>query len=252
MEYSVQELAKLSGVTPRTLRWYDRIGLLKPARTAESGYRYYGPQEVDRLQEILFCRELGMELKEIGEYLDRPDYDRTEALQKHLAALQQKKARLEAVIRCVEETIEAKEQGKIMKDKQKFEAFKRQLVDENEKKYGKEARQKYGDRAVDAANAVVMGRTPEEQAEWTALDAEILRRLEEAVKNGASPAEEAGRAVAELHRRWLTISMGSYDPARHRGIAELYVQDERFTAYYDRTVSGCACFLRDAVRAHIG
>ena len=73
MEYSVQELAKLSGVTPRALRWYDRIGLLKPARTAESGYRYYGPDEVDRLQEILFCRELGMELKEIGAYLDRPE-----------------------------------------------------------------------------------------------------------------------------------------------------------------------------------
>jgi len=252
MEYSVQELAKLSGVTPRALRWYDRIGLLKPARTAESGYRYYGPDEVDRLQEILFCRELGMELKEIGAYLDRPDYDRTEALRAHLSALRQEQARLESVIRCVEDTIEAKELGKTMKDKQKFEAFKRQLVEENETRYGKEARQKYGDKAVDQANAAVMGRTPEEQREWSELDREILRRLADAVGAGVSPEGEEGKAIAALHRRWLTISMGSYDAARHRGIAELYVQDERFTAYYDKAVPGCARFLRDAVRAHIG
>ena len=251
MEYSVQELAKLSGVTPRTLRWYDRIGLLKPARTAESGYRYYGPDEVDRLQEILFCRELGMELKKIGAYLDRPDYDRTEALRSHLSALRQKKARLEAVIRCVEETIEAKEKGKTMKDKQKFEAFKRQLVEENENRYGREARQKYGDKAVDEANAAVMGRTPEEQREWTELDREILRRLANAVGAGVSPEGEEGRAIAALHRRWLTVSMGSYDAARHRGIAEFYVQDERFTAYYDKAAPGCARFLRDAVQAHV-
>jgi len=251
MEYSVQELAKLSGVTPRTLRWYDRIGLLKPARTAESGYRYYGPAEVDRLQEVLFCRELGMELKDIGAWLDRQDYDRDEALRAHLAALREKRERLQAVIRCVEETIEAREKGTDMKDKQKFEAFKRQLVDENEQKYGKEARQKYGSKAVDAANAAVMGRTPGEQAEWTALDQEILQRLAAAVTAGVSPESGEGKIIAGLHRRWLTISMGSYDTARHRGIAELYVQDERFTAYYDKAVSGCARFLRDAVRAHI-
>lgn len=251
MEYSVQELAKLSGVTPRTLRWYDRIGLLKPSRTAESGYRYYGPQEVDRLQEILFCRELGMELKAIGTYLDQPDYDRAKALQTHLTALCRKKARLEAIIRCVEETIYAKENQITMKDKQKFEAFKRQLVEENEARYGSEARQKYGDKAVDEVNAVVMGRTPEEQREWTELDREILHRLAAAVEAGASPEGEEGKAIAGLHRRWLTISMGSYDAARHRGIAELYVLDARFTAYYDKAVTGCAQFLRDAVQAHV-
>ena len=79
MEYSIQELSHLSGVTTRTLRWYDQIGLLKPSRTAESGYRYYGPAEVDRLQDILYYRALGVELARIRECLDDPTFDRLAA-----------------------------------------------------------------------------------------------------------------------------------------------------------------------------
>ena len=75
MEYSIQELSKLSGVTTRTLRWYDQIGLLKPSRVAESGYRYYGKREVDRLQDILYYRALGVELARIRECLDNPSFD---------------------------------------------------------------------------------------------------------------------------------------------------------------------------------
>ena len=76
MEYSIQEMSKLAGVTTRALRWYDKIGLLKPSRTAESGYRYYGPAEVDRLQDILYYRALGVELARIRESLDDPSFDR--------------------------------------------------------------------------------------------------------------------------------------------------------------------------------
>ena len=87
MEYSIQELAKLAGVTTRTLRWYDQIGLLKPGRVAESGYRYYGDAQVDRLQDILYYRALGVELAQIRECLDDPAFDRLAALRSHLAAL---------------------------------------------------------------------------------------------------------------------------------------------------------------------
>ena len=88
MEYSIQELSRLSGVTTRTLRWYDQIGLLKPSRVAESGYRYYGRAEVDRLQDILYYRALGVELTRIKECLDDPFFDRLAALRNHLAALE--------------------------------------------------------------------------------------------------------------------------------------------------------------------
>ena len=107
MEYSIRELANLSGVTPRTLRWYDQIGLLKPSRVSESGYRFYGPAEVNRLQDILLYRALGVELAKIKTCLDDPSYDRLAVLRNHLSALTQEQLRLERLIQSVTDTIHA-------------------------------------------------------------------------------------------------------------------------------------------------
>ena len=247
MEYSIQELSRLSGVTTRTLRWYDQIGLLKPSRVAESGYRYYGKAEVDRLQDILYYRALGVELARIKECLDDPSFDRLAALRNHLAALEAERERLEQLIRSVKDTIGAEERNEIMSDEQKFEAFKQRTVAHNEEVYGAEIRSKYGDETVDAANAAVMNLTQEQYQEWTDLGQAIQTRLEAAVQAGLSPESEAGKELCALHRRWLTITGSRYDPAKHRGIAELYVMDERFTAYYDQHLPSCARFLREAV-----
>ena len=247
MEYSIQELSRLSGVTTRTLRWYDQIGLLKPSRVAESGYRYYGGAEVDRLQDILYYRALGVELARIKECLDDPSFDRLAALKRHLAALEAERERLEQLIRSVKDTIGAEERNEIMSDEQKFEAFKKRAVAHNEEVYGAEVRAKYGDKESDEANAAVMDLTQEQYREWTDLGREIQERLEAAVRAGLSPESEEGREICALHRRWLSFSGNRYDPARHRELAELYVTDERFTAYYDKHLSGCARFLRDAV-----
>ena len=247
MEYSIQELSRLSGVTTRTLRWYDQIGLLKPSRVAESGYRYYGKAEVDRLQDILYYRALGVELARIKECLDDPSFDRLAALRNHLAALEAERERLEQLIRSVRDTIGAEERNEIMSNERKFEAFKKRAVEHNEEAYGAEIRSKYGDKEVDDANTAVMNLTQEQYQEWTALSQEIQARLEAAVQADLSPESEAGKEICTLHRRWLTITGNRYDPAKHRGIAELYVLDERFTAYYDKRLPGCARFLRDAV-----
>ena len=134
-----------------------------------------------------------------------------------------------------------------MSDEQKFEAFKQRAVAHNEEVYGAEIRSKYGDQEVDEANAAVMNLTREQYQEWTDLGREIQERLEAAVQAGLSPESKEGKEITALHRRWLTLTGNRYDPARHRGIVELYVMDERFTAYYDKQVPGCACFLRDAV-----
>ena len=134
-----------------------------------------------------------------------------------------------------------------MSDEQKFEAFKQRAVAQNEETYGAEIRAKYGDQEVDEANATVMNLTREQYQEWTDLGREIQERLEAAVQARLSPESQEGKEICALHRRWLTITGNRYDPARHRGIAELYVMDERFTAYYDKQVLGCARFLRDAV-----
>ena len=134
-----------------------------------------------------------------------------------------------------------------MSDEQKFEAFKQRAVAHNEEAYGAEIRAKYGDKEVDEANAAVMNLTQEQYREWKDLGQEIQERLEAAVEGNMSPESEEGKELCVLHRRWLTITGNRYDPARHREIAELYVMDERFTAYYDKQVPGCARFLRDAV-----
>ena len=247
MEYTIQQLSRLAGVSTRTLRWYDEIGLLPPMRTADSGYRIYGPEQVDRLQLILFYRALGVELKQIKAMLDAPSFDRLTALRAHLCTLEEQERKLTEQIASVRETILAAEQEETMSDEAKFRALKEQAAAENEKRYGPEARQKYGDAQVDAANRNWMGLNQQEYDRWQQLDRDILSRLEQAVENGLAPEGEVGREITALHREWLTFTIRDYTPEKHRGIAQLYVLDERFTAYYDKNRPGCAAFLTACV-----
>lgn len=250
MEYTVKALADLAGVTPRTLRWYDRQGLLKPLRTTEAGYRLYGPGEVDRLQDILFYRELGLELAAIRRILDDPAFDRQAALQSHLGELEARRRRLEGLILTVRKTIDETRGGSKMRDEEKFEAFKRNVVEANEAKYGCEIREKYGDETVDRANANILALTEEEYSQWKALGEEINAALARAVRDGADPAGAEGQRIAALHRRWLSYSWETYTPQAHRGLGQLYTADPRFTAYYDGEVPGCAAFLCRAIAAY--
>ena len=107
MEYTVKELSKISGISTRTLRYYDQIELLVPPRLSSSGYRIYGENEVEILHQILFYRELGVSLGEIKKLLEAPDYDKEKSLQDHLSALMQKKARIESLINNVTATIQS-------------------------------------------------------------------------------------------------------------------------------------------------
>ncbi|MEY8419172.1 MerR family transcriptional regulator [Oscillospiraceae bacterium 44-5] len=247
MEYTIQALSRLSGVTTRALRWYDKIGLLTPSGRTEGNYRLYGPAEVDRLQDILYYRALGVELAQVKRILDDPSYNRLAVLRSHLAALEAERERVQGLINSVKETILTQERDEIMTDEKKFEAFKRGALEEYRKTYEAESREQYGDVEVDAMLTRLQGVTQEQYAEWESLGREILEKLSAAVTAGTDPAGEVGKELAALHQRWLTVTGNQYDVQRHRGLAELYVQDERFTAYYDREVPGCARFLRDAV-----
>ena len=251
MEYGIRELAEMAGVSARTLRWYDSVGMLRPCRVGENGYRYYSSAEVDRLQHILFYREMGLGLKQIAAILDHPEFDRLSALRGHLHALESERGRLDAMIASLRKAIRAEERNEIMKDTEKFEAFKREAVAKNEAKYGVEAREKYGDAAVDASNRKMMNMSPETYVRWESLDKEILSRLEAAVESGADPSGEEGKQIAELHKQWLCCSWEKYTAQAHKGVAQMYVLDERFTQYYDRNIPGCAQFLRDSVAANV-
>lgn len=252
MEYTVKGLGKLAGVSARTLRYYDRIGLLKPARINSSGYRIYGESSVDALQQILFYRELGFGLSEIKELLLSPSFDHLKALKGHLRALHERREQLDRLIGTVNKTILSEEGKTAMTDREKFEGFKKRAIEENEKEYGAEIREKYGDESVDGSNGKFGDLTPEQYRRMQELEAELLSGLEQAVRAGADPAGETGRRLAAKHREWLSLVWPEYAEQAHAGLVRMYVEDERFRKHYDGSVEGCAAFLRDAVLAYTG
>ena len=249
MEYTVKQLGDLAGISGRTLRYYDEIDLLKPAWTNEAGYRIYGPKQVDRLQQILFYRELGVDLSTIKELLGSPSFQAKETLLNHREQLLTKREQLDLLIKNVEQTLTALEGGRSMTDKEKFVGFKEKFIKENEEKYGKEIREKYGEETIDASNAKLMGLNEEQFAEMQRLATKIIESLVMAVGK-ENPAGEAGQKIAELHRKWLSFTWKEYSKEAHAGLAEMYVADERFTAYYDQHKEGAAKFLRDAIVAY--
>ena len=251
MEYTVQALGKMAGVSTRTLRYYDEIGILKPARINSSGYRIYGQNEVGRLQQILFYRELGVSLESIKNILTSPSFDGASALRDHREKLLEKREQLDLLIANVEKTI-AETEGRIkMTDKERFEGFKQKMIDDNEKKYGKEIRAKYGDEQVNKSNEKIKGMTKEQYAEAERLSTEVITTLNEAFKTG-DPAGELAQKAADLHRRWLSLYWDKYTKEAHAGVAQMYVADERFRAYYDKDQPGTAEFLRDAILIYTG
>jgi len=251
MEYTVQKLGRLAGVSTRTLRYYDEIGILKPARINSSGYRIYGQTEVDRLQQIMLYREMGVNLDTIKEIVTSKVFDETVALNDHLVKLLAQRQQIDLLIANVEKTIEYQKGSISMKDKEKFEGFKKKMVEDNEQKYGKEIREKYGDEKVEASNKQILNMTQEQHAEFEKLSQEVLDTLETAFATG-DPAGELGQKTADLHRQWISFAWGSYNKEAHAGVAQMYVDDERFTAFYDKKQPGMAAFLRDAVMIYTG
>ncbi|TWT24885.1 MerR family transcriptional regulator [Planomicrobium sp. CPCC 101110] len=251
MEYTVQKLGEIAGVSARTLRYYDEIGMLKPARKNSSGYRIYGKNEVAKLQHILFYRELGLDLDHIKKIVNDPLFDSSAALRQHLEQLLAKRRQLDLLINNVENTISAAEGKSEMADNKKFEGFKQKLIDDNEKQYGQEVREKYGDDIVDASNAHMLNMTEGQYTEFTRLEKELQAVLAEAFKAG-DPKSPIAQKAASLHKQWLMYTWPEYTKEAHAGLAQMYVEDERFSAYYDKGQPGTARFLRDSIQFYTG
>lgn len=251
MEYTVQKLAKIAGISTRTLRYYDEIEILKPARINSSGYRIYGEKEVDRLQQIMLYREMGVNLETIKTIVTKASFDEAAALQEHLKHLLAQRNQIDQLIANVKKTIDYKKGSIKLNDKEKFNGFKQKMVDDNEKKYGKEIREKYGDEQVNKSNQKLMNMTEEQYKEFEKLSQEVLDTLEAAFATG-DPAGELAQKTADLHRRWLSFTWSSYSKEAHAGVAQMYVEDERFKEFYDKKQPGSAEFLRDAILIYTG
>lgn len=251
MEYTINKLAKLSGVSTRTLRYYDEKGLLVPARISSNGYRIYGQNELERLQQILFFREIDMPLADIKDIITSANFDTATALEGHLSTLLAKQSRLNLLITNVKKSISAVKGETTMSDHEKFQGFKQKLLDENEQKYGKEIREMYGDDLIDKSNAKVNCMTHEQYAEIVRLTSQLNDTIKAAFEQG-DPASELAQKMCELHKQWLMFYWpdGTYTSEAHKALAQGYVDDPRFTEYYDKIAVGCAVFLRDAVQIY--
>lgn len=246
--YTPARLAHMSGVSVRTLHHYDKIGLLVPERRS-NGYRCYSSADAERLQQILILKRCGVELSDIAQILGSPGYDPATALRMHLAMLERRRDELDRLIATVEQTIDHLEKGTIMADKDRFEGLKRAALEQNEQEHGAEARGRWGDAAVDAANERILAVDEEEWNDMEALTEGILEQLKVAMATGDPAGAEAAKLVA-MHARWLKMHWpeGVYTPEAHRGMGQMYVADERFSAYYDGPCgNGAAQFLCDAI-----
>jgi len=251
MEYTVNKLAKISGVTTRTLRYYDEIDLLKPARISSSGYSVYGRDEVNLLQQILFYRELDVSLDDIKAIVTSRTFDAHKALGEHHEKLMEKRARLDLLIANIEKTIRESEGRLMMSDREKFEGMKKNMLKDNETKYGVETREKYGEETVAKSNAKFANLSETDFERSNQLADEIIECLLKAMESGDTTGVDAQKA-AEKHKEWLMIYWPEYSKEAHVGLGEMYVADERFTVYYDQHRPGAAQFLCDAIHAFTG
>lgn len=250
--YSISELARLSGTSVRALHHYDKIGLLVPQR-ASNGYRSYGAQEVRRLQQIMLWRACGIELKRIKALLDDPSYDEATALCRQLDVLRTQRAQIDRTIDNVQRTLQGLNEGESMSDHQRFEGIKRAAIDDNDRTYGKEARMRFGDKAVDDANASLLAMDEKTWNDMNALEELIKELLRRAMKSGDVTGPEAQELV-RAHSRWISLhwGKGAYNAEAHRNLADGYLCDERFVAYYDTACgTGATQFLRDAIHANL-
>lgn len=246
----INELAKLSGVSARTLRYYDEIGLLKPTVIEQNGYRQYNQSDVDRLQQILFYRELDFKLEQIKALLEDEHFDVEEALLKQQALLKQKRNYLNGLLKTIEKTIQSMEGEVSMSNEQKFEAFKNKLIEDNEQAHGQEIREKFGEDMVNASNHKLKQMTEAQYEANQLLEQQLFARLKEALASGDATTEIA-MEVAELHKRWLSFYWAKYTKEAHAGLAQMYIYDERFIEYYDSRVGqGATQFLADAIAVY--
>ncbi|MGW7466923.1 MerR family transcriptional regulator [Streptomyces xantholiticus] len=247
MSWSVGQVARFAGVTVRTLHHYDEIGLLHPSGRSGSGHRRYDDADLDRLQQILFYRELGFPLEEVAVLLDDPDVDPRAHLRRQHELLSARITRLQEMAAAVERAMEAKKMGINLTPEEKFELF----GDFDPDDHAEETEQRWG--GTDAYKESQRRAASYTKEDWQRIQREadeVNARFVALMEAGEEPESEAAMAAAEEHRRWISSNHYDCSYEMHTGLAEMYVTDERFTRNIDRARPGLAAYLREAILAN--
>lgn len=240
MRYTVKQLADLAGVTNRTLHYYDQIGLLRPAKIGDNGYRYYDEQAVLQLQQILFYRELDFSLEQIKNILDQPDFDLLQALEGQKNALLERGERLRRLIATVDQTI-LHIQGKINMEKKDFYSG---FDEEKQKRYEQQARERYGEEAM-AKTKDWNAYTPAEKNDILAEGHEINMSIVANMDRGYDSPEVQywiGRWHNAINTYFYECSLEIFEALGHG-----YNQDPEFKAFYEKIHPGLAAFMEEAM-----
>ncbi|MFE4307637.1 MerR family transcriptional regulator [Streptomyces sp. NPDC056891] len=247
MGYSVGQVSGFAGVTVRTLHHYDAIGLLSPSGRSTAGHRRYDDADLDRLQRILFYRELGFPLEEVAVLLDDPHADPREHLRRQHALLTGRIGELQRMAAAVEHAMEAKRMGINLTPEEKFEVF----GDKDPERYAEETARRWGGtHSHDLAQARAASYTKED---WQRMKGEVDAwgaAYADLMELGLAPGSEEAMDLAEAHRRHITTWFFECHPKTHEGLAGMYLADENFHAFYDSIHAGLPEHLHAAVRAN--
>src|SRR5690606_4746368 len=243
--YTVIQLSDLANVTVRTLHYYDEIDLLHPSKVGANGYRYYDDNALLRLQQILFYREIGLELLQIRDILDRPDFDPVTALRSHRSVLLDKMERLQNLIETVDHTIMHLTGDTEMSKKKLFEAFS----EEKQKEYEREARLQYGPEHVNESARRWNSYSDDQRQAIMDEGGEIYTAIADAMQYGA-PTDSA--AVEELVHRWHQHIRNFYEPTLEilAGLAEVYKTPD-FREFFDKIHPELAGYLSAAIVQYV-
>lgn len=238
----ISEVAKLTGITVRTLHYYDEIGLLKPSEITEAGYRLYSREDLEILQQILFFRELDFPLSQIKEIMNNPNYDKEEALKKQKELLIQQRQRIEGLIKLIEKRIEGD-------NNMSFKEFDMNEIEENKKKYAKEVKERWGtSKAYEESEKKTSSYNKEKWGDINQETSEIFRGFAE-LRNSDPGSEE----VQELVRRWQKYITDNFYTCTNEilsGLGLMYVEDERFKENLDKNGEGTAKLMAEAIKIY--
>ncbi len=247
MEMSVKELANLVGISVRTLHHYDEINLLNPSKISEAGYRLYSEDNLDRLQQILFFKELDFPLKKIKQILDDPSFNKQEALQLHKKMLMDKRNHIDQMIQTINQTTKHFKGEINMTNEEKFIGF-----DFNKNEYEQEAREKWGGKTVDKANEKLSNMPKQERFEKETEMNNIFRSLASVNNEEKSPASEEAQQLIQNWYDFLNDNINyEYSLEVFKGLGELYIADERFTKNINQFGDGLAQYMHEAINIYV-
>jgi DNA-binding transcriptional MerR regulator len=239
----IKEVAKLTGISVRTLHYYDEIGLLHPRDTTESGYRIYDEDSLEMLQQILFFKELDFPLNQIKEIMDNPNYDKCQALNKQKELLIKKRDRLEQLIALVNRTIEGEQP-------MSFQEFDMTEIEKMKKQYAAEVKERWGDTEAYAQSKEKTSKYNKEQWKFLQGEGDAILRLFGENRNDRPD----GEVAQQLVKKWQDYITASYYNCTNdilSGLGQMYVADGRFMKNIDKYGEGTAEFMSKAIKVFV-